>query len=252
MIVFDLDDTLYLRADPFAEAMGMLHGVTDPDKLSDMFSFFRKRSAVYFERFGAGEIPETELYVRRIKETMARYGNAISDAEAEQFQKTYQECLLHIRPAEGIEEALQTACDLGIPLGILTNGVSQRQRGKIRTLGLTKWIPEEHIAVSSELGMNKPDPEVFGAYRRRVREQTAAKQRAGVDRTGMPEDGVWWYAGDLYEHDIAPAMEAGWRTIWLARRKEDRTAVVPRQPDHKVGSAAELMQVFKRIGEQER
>lgn len=240
MVVFDLDDTLHMRAAPFANAVKEWYGDADADQMKKMFTDFRAIGVDYFHQWDAGTITEQDMYIRRTIDTFALYGRTVSEEEALTFHKTYEKYLQQIRPAEGIEDALQAAVDAGVQLGILTNGSPVRQRNKIRALGLTRWIPEENIVVSLELGVHKPDPEVFARYIKKVGENTDMSDPISN----------WWYAGDLYEHDIEPAAKAGWHTIWVVHEEEDKTVQRDVEPDHIVRSGNELKEVLLKIAGQ--
>ncbi len=234
-VVFDLDDTLHMRAEPFSNAVKELYSITDAEQIKNMFTDFRAIGVAYFHQWDAGTISEQEMYIRRTIDTFALYGYTVSEEESLVFHQTYEKYLQQIRPAEGIGEALQAASDAGIRLGILTNGSPIRQRNKIRALGLTRWIPEEMIAVSLELGVHKPDPDVFVRYREKVENGSETAQSA---------ENAWWYVGDLYENDIEPAAKAGWHTIWMVHDEEDKTIQRELEPDHIVRSGKELEKVL--------
>ena len=248
MVVFDLDDTLHLRSAPFSDAVKEFLGVTDEKTLGKMFADFREIGVEYFHQWDAGTITEQEMYIRRTIDTFALYGYTVTREESADFHRTYEKYLRQIHPAEGIESALQTASERGIGLGILTNGSPVRQRGKIEALGLTRWIPEENIAVSLELGVHKPDPEVFARYQEKICGNT--KEKGQDDPAAQPNPECrWWYVGDLYEHDIEPAAKAGWLTIWMVRDDEDSTVQREWEPDHIVRSGKELEELLRKIGE---
>ena len=94
--------------------------------------------------------------------------------------------------------------------------------------------------VSLELGVHKPDPEVFARYIKKVGENTDMSDPISN----------WWYAGDLYEHDIEPAAKAGWHTIWVVHEEEDKTVQRDVEPDHIVRSGKELKEVLLKIAGQ--
>jgi len=236
IVVFDLDDTLHMRMAPFAETVKELYDIKDAEQVRKMFADFRAIGVEYFHQWDAGTITEQEMYIRRTIDTFALYGYTLTREESAVFHKTYEKYLQCIRPAEGIEEALQAAVDAGIRLGILTNGSPVRQRSKIRALGLTQWIPEEHIAVSLELGVHKPNPEVFSLYKKKI-----------CETENIPATCRWWYVGDLYENDIEPAVKAGWHTIWMVHDEEDITVKREVEPDHIVRSGKELEDLFRKI-----
>ena len=211
MIVFDLDDTLHMRSAPFAESVSEFFHISEPDQVKRMFTDFRMIGVEYFHQWDAGTITEQDMYIRRTADTFALYG-------------------IHL-----------TASDLGLPMGILTNGSPVRQRDKIRTLGLERWIPAGHIAVSLELGVHKPDPEVFRRYQEMI--------LSSAEEAVSPAE--WWYVGDLYENDIGPAIRAGWHTVWMVHDEEDRAAEYAHSPDYIVRSGQELRDVFRKIAEEQ-
>ena len=238
MIVFDLDDTLHLRADPFGNAVEEMCGMsrTSAD-MPGLFEDFRRIGMEYFHQWDKGEITEQEMYIRRAIDAFAMHGISLTGESALAFHGTYEKHLGKIHLAEGIVEALQLAVDREIRLGILTNGPSKRQRRKIAVLGLNRWIPESAMAVSSELGIHKPDERIFALYQKKLRENGT-----DVDRTDS-----WWYVGDSYENDIEPAVKAGWNTIWLNRYDADVGKQICVQPDYKIRSGKELTDILRKI-----
>ncbi|MNC58748.1 Pyrimidine 5'-nucleotidase YjjG [compost metagenome] len=84
-------------------------------------------------------------------------------------------------------------------VGIITNGNEEHQRSKLRTLGLSRYVPEERTIISSSVGFTKPDPRIF--------------QLANV-RTGTKAHNSL-YIGDSWSKDIVGACEAGWHAVWF-------------------------------------
>ena len=84
-----------------------------------------------------------------------------------------------------------------IRLGLITNGGSAMQRAKIKALGLEPALSV--IAVSQELGLEKPDPAIF-------RHALAALDCA-------PEHA--WFVGDHPEIDVRGAVRAGLAGFWV-------------------------------------
>ena len=106
-------------------------------------------------------------------------------------------------------------------LALLTNGFSETHREKIALLEIEPYF--DAILIADEVGMVKPDPRVF----------LHACERIGT----QPRQTVM--VGDRYERDIAGAIEAGLRTIWVNVRGE----AMPqgrRQPDAVIDSIAEV------------
>ena len=76
--------------------------------------------------------------------------------------------------------------EMGIKMGIISNGGGEHQWAKIHTLGLTEWIPEANIMISGEVGAAKPDAKIFDFARWKMK---------------IPRDDAW-YIGDTFENDI--------------------------------------------------
>ena len=64
---------------------------------------------------------------------------------------------------------------------------------------LPRWIPEEHIVVSGDIGVSKPDLEAFRIYERKC--------------CVRPENTVM--VGDNLAADIQGAEAAGWNALWV-------------------------------------
>ena len=83
-------------------------------------------------------------------------------------------------------------------LAVVTNGSSRRQREKLRRADLLRRV--EHVFISEELGLEKPDPGLF----RRV-----------LERTGLEAAAVL-HVGDDPERDVAGARAAGLACCWVS------------------------------------
>jgi len=65
-----------------------------------------------------------------------------------------------IRPDPALLACLRRLA-LTLKLGVITNGSGETQRQKFQAAGLAEVIPARHVWVSGELGLAKPDPEIF-------------------------------------------------------------------------------------------
>ncbi|MFK0001696.1 HAD family hydrolase [Paenarthrobacter sp. NPDC090522] len=96
-------------------------------------------------------------------------------------------------------QALEAAREAGWRVGIVTNGATAQQSRKIDLLGLEEYA--DAIVISEEVGVSKPEREIF---------QIAA-QRLDTDL----DDG--WMVGDHPIADILGGRNAGLRTGWVSR-----------------------------------
>lgn len=98
----------------------------------------------------------------------------------------------------------------GLRLGLITNGASAMQRGKLAAVGLATAF--EPTVVSSEVGAKKPDPGIF--------------EHALVQAGAEPADA--WHVGDNPWVDVLGAAAAGLRTVWVNRTGMERPDDAPR------------------------
>jgi len=99
-------------------------------------------------------------------------------------------------PDPHAERALRLARDRGLRAAVVSNS-NGSVRSILESLGLARHL--EFVIDSSEVGVEKPDPRIFGM----------ALERAGLG----PGDAV--YVGDLYSVDVRGARAAGMRAVLL-------------------------------------
>ncbi len=84
-------------------------------------------------------------------------------------------------------------------LGVVTNGYAYSQRLKITNCHIEDYF--EHIIVSQEAGIMKPDPGIFEYSCRKF----------GLD----PSECL--YVGDMVSNDVYGAVKAGMKAIWICK-----------------------------------
>jgi putative hydrolase of the HAD superfamily len=98
---------------------------------------------------------------------------------------------------DDMQQTLETLVGRGYRLGIVTNGTSQAQRGKVETLGVTKYL--DTVIISKEVGCAKPDPAIFAH---------------AVHNLGL-QAGRCLFVGDHPINDVSGAASAGLVPIWF-------------------------------------
>ena len=205
-IVFDVDDTLYRRSDPYIRAYHKCFQkhIRNENGWPTGIELYRT-SRVYVEeeyrRRVLGEIDMEEMLIRRTLRSFAACGVCLTEEEALLFEEIYEQEQSHIQLIPQFEVLLDALAGSGqgVFLGILTNGPLGHQKRKIHALGLARWIPEEHIVVSGDIGVSKPDLEAFRIYERKC--------------CVRPENTVM--VGDNLAADIQGAEAAGWNALWV-------------------------------------
>ncbi len=201
VIFFDLDDTLYERSVPFEEACLELNIGNG----KEAFLTCVKRADEVFLDSQRGIITMEEMYIYRYKMGFADVGIELTDEQALEFQHVYSRMQKKIRLADGVANLLDFCKGRFDGIGIITNGPGQHQRDKIKLLGLDKWVNPELIVVSGDIGIDKPDLEIF----------EYARRKSGCAASDLI------MVGDVYEKDIEPALKLGWKAVYLDKESKE-------------------------------
>ncbi len=208
-IYFDLDDTLCTYWDAAKKGLRKAfedhpeHGHTADELLKEWsiaFSAFVETigKTHWYEKYcESGEITRVEL-MRRMLERR----NIFDDELAFRLSHTY-----HVERQAALElfpEALEVLDRLkdAYPMGLITNGPADIQRQEIQKLNIGEYF--QYIFIEGEHRMGKPDERIF-----RMAEAAAQCE---------PQELL--FIGNSYRHDIAPAMNYGWRTAWIRRASD--------------------------------
>lgn len=252
-VVFDLDNTLILedasthRALRAAAELAQQRAGLDPDALANTAAEEAARiwklgpPYAFSEAFGiwwgealwggfsgeAGELPAIRAYLPEFRErvwrdALARAGHR-DEALALQLQRRFVEAR---RAAETIDpDAEPVLRDLARDhrLALLTNGAGDVQREKLARTPFAGYFAE--IVISVELGVAKPDPRFF----------EIALERLGVTAS----DAVM--VGDSLSRDVAGAVRAGMRAVWIDRGAARENGP---EPDETISRLSDLRAAF--------
>lgn len=151
-VIFDLDHTLYDReatlkhmAEPMRQALSIpepLEAVTAALLGCERYFYnedfsFGGSSAIYPRLCGHITLPSLESYSRFISEELP----------------------LYVRPYPFTHSVLNFLRDMGLKIGIVTNGRREMQKVKINTLGITELL--DCLVCPDDVGVLKPDPAIF-------------------------------------------------------------------------------------------
>lgn len=229
-VFFDIDDTLYDQAQPFAYAVHKVYGKVPGATDAQLFEASRMHSTQVFAAFSRGELPTDAIYTRRMVDTLADFGVNISNELALKIQRAYES---DTSQSMSISPLMQQCLDRSrssCRVGIITNGAERRQQGKLHLLHAEQWIDPDAVFISDALGMAKPDPAIF----RFACSQTETR----------PENCL--YVGDSYGNDVVGARDAGMPVVWFNRRQRTRPANGP-TPTWEVANDQELLALLERI-----
>ncbi|MBQ2659161.1 MAG: HAD family hydrolase [Erysipelotrichaceae bacterium] len=227
MFFFDIDDTLYDLAEPFCKTCDAFFKGDLVLPMDELFLAFRRHGEVSFTAVENGRMTMAEMYCYRLQKAFGEFGTGLSDEEALAFQKAYQKNQYHIVLSEDMRTFFNEFSKDTV-FGVLSNGPSEHQWDKVKSLGLLQWIKKENIIISGDVGVVKPNERIF-----RIAEEKA-------------EDKEPWMIGDSFESDITGAHNVGWRSVWINRRRrvaKDKNIV----PDYTVYSEKEIIDTLKQI-----
>lgn len=151
--------------------------------------------AEFDDEYAAARAGQDRSFRARLAERFAPPGVPLADLEAEAAKHwAYPPSALH----DDVLPCLERLRGAGYRLGIIANQPSQ-VRAALERDGLVSFF--EVWGVSEDLGLQKPDPELF----------LHALRTAGVEPTRAV------MVGDRLDYDIRPAKQAGMRTVWVLR-----------------------------------
>ncbi len=219
-IIFDLDGTLCQYGLSTAQTLAATLERTGlpPDALGDLDA----AAARYIELWHEEEKVRSPRPFRERIWTRLLAENGIDE---EGLARILGETYIGIRlPTIRLDPAalpLLTALRPRYRLGLLTNGPGEMQWPKIERLALAPYFDE--ILVAGDVGIYKPEPEVFEIILSRL---DAAPSRA-------------LYVGDSYQMDVVGAKRAGLFSVWL-RREESAESLNSIRPDAEIEELSHL------------
>lgn len=188
VIVFDLDDTLYPERDYMMSGFRAIvvsvqpTGGQTPEALVE-------RMAGAFDR-GANALDE-------LADCLGLSGE-VREAAIREWVVLYRRHTPTLKLAEETEHTLSSLSARGVALGLITDGRSVAQRGKIAALGLDRYFSADNIYISEEHGAGKESMEPFAYMVHRY-----------------PEAKGFSYVADNPAKDFLNPNLMGWRTICL-------------------------------------
>jgi putative hydrolase of the HAD superfamily len=215
-VLFDLDGTL-VDYDAAADVALVQALQATPDLPHVDHAHARRRwrqlGELAMDRYLAGELTFTEQRRRRVTSLAAELGLGTwdgrrADAWFAGYLRRYQSAWRVYPDVRPVLDAL-AGRHPHVRLGVLTNGDAAQQRKKLLHVGLAAELPE--VIASSEVGVAKPDAEIFhiGCARLRL----------------APHDVA--YVGDRLDTDAVAATDAGLHGIWLNRGGDSTPAEPP-------------------------
>ena len=192
-VIFDLDHTLFDRYGTFRATLDNLF-----DNIRDKIP-----ETVSFEEFSEGVIASEQKYIYHsfdlIAEDVYKKGLLLEKLSGREFcGYVFKYCC----PKGAVkypftEPMLEKLREMGLKIGIITNGSVESQKAKIDLLGMDRFVDETIIC--GTLGVQKPERLPFDVM----------CERLGLDASEL------LYVGDNPVNDIMAARNAGYIPVWV-------------------------------------
>jgi putative hydrolase of the HAD superfamily len=230
-VLFDLDGTLLDRngsLDAFLPGQ-YARFAAEPDNDADCAAFCKR----FIDLDGYGYTPKTDLYQTLAAEFFSKSphplspapqageGNSLAEALAADFQDRFRDSAVMFPNTAEMLAVLRAS---GFPLGIVTNGSTDAQSGKIVACKLGGFV--DTILISEQEGVRKPDPEIY----------IRAAQRLAVE----PSECL--FVGDNPRLDVSGSQAVGMTGVWLRGHlpwPDDLT----RPPDYTIEKIEEVSRI---------
>ena len=210
-VFFDLDDTLFDHRRSARAALEEVHRAHAADL---DFAAFERHHGTYLEEMHvevlAGRIDLDEARRERFRRVFRALGVTLDAQEADAVATAYRSGYMTARRALNGAAALLTAIRPHARIAIVTNNLLEEQQDKLAYCGLAAMV--DVLVASEDVGVSKPDPEIF----------RIALERTGADRASIV------MVGDSWVNDIAGARAAGIPAVWF---NPDRTPTPPQPAD---------------------
>lgn len=199
-VLFDLDDTLvdfqHSRRHGLRAVQELLPALAHLPLEELELIHDEQLHANYLRTLGGG-LSDHAARLERIRGICRRTSHESDEGAVARAAAAYADAQQsNARLVPGVRELLNTLRGL-VKVGVVTNGPSARQRGKLERFG----IHPDAAAISEDVGATKPAPQIF---------------RFALARLGVaPERATM--IGDSWENDVLGALGCGMRAVWLNR-----------------------------------
>ena len=222
-ILFDADHTLFDFERTAKAALNASLSRRNIALTEETYPQYVKINRACWDSYERGEIGRHELVRRRFSEFFDLID--VRNVDPVEFNSEFlSELPRHPFLFDGAEKLLIEASGK-YRLGLITNGLKEVQRPRLRETGTDKYF--EVIVVSGEIGHVKPETVYFDYVHREM---------------GSPRKQDVMVIGDALYADIYGGAQFGYRTCWY--NPEGRPMNVDVEPDFQVATYRELYRIL--------
>lgn len=224
-IFFDADDTIVDHKECEKEALEYLFDNIQKEYKVQYQDIFRPldRNLWNSVENNSNLVPKEDIPEYRFKEFFKEINLEYTDYKKANklFQKGFANAVALTKNAYDIIEYLY---EKKYKICVVTNGLVKLQIPRIKNSQISKYISE--IIVSEEVGVNKPNPQIFNVL---------------LNKLSLKPSQVIMI-GDSLEKDIKGAENANIKTIWYnPNKKVNRTQIIP---NYQITNLLELKEIL--------
>ncbi|KLN66560.1 MULTISPECIES: pyrimidine 5'-nucleotidase [Vibrio] len=190
-ILFDADETLF-HFDAF-KGMQLMFSRKGINFTQGDFDYYQKVNKPLWVDYQNGAITAQELKHTRFQEWADKLETTTSELNSAFLEAMADICTV-LPGAKELMEALHGKTKMGI----ITNGFTDLQAIRLEKTGMSQYF--EHVIISEEVGVAKPDKAIFSH---------------ALEKMGMPCKSRVLMVGDNQHSDILGGINFGIETCWL-------------------------------------
>jgi putative hydrolase of the HAD superfamily len=238
LIGFDLDDTLFNATELANQAR-----IGGLKKIQECGLNFSLKAGIeglneIVEEFGSNYPKHYDILLGRMKNDPVKFEITFPDFKIAKYVAAgiigYHEVKVkNIHPFTDVIEELSQLQKIGYQVILISDGLAVKQYEKLHRLGILKFFTE--IFVSEEIGLTKPNPELFN--------------HCLTEMNVLPSESI--YIGDRMDRDIKPANAVGMNTILIHRsgKYDPRVSHISYsyEADYEITSLNEIFPIIESI-----
>lgn len=220
---FDLDNTLLHFSNSSHKAFTALCKEIGLEEQEDSYATYNKINKIEWKLFEQGKITQDELKHSRFQNYFDHIGFDFNGLSANGIYLKY--IVEYPSYVDGVEELLQDIHKSGYTKSIVTNGMKEVQRPRIKKCNWEHYF--NHIFVSDEMGVAKPQTAFFDHC---------------LEVSGNPDKSDILVIGDTLESDILGAKRAGIKSCWI--NPENKICPLDLKPDYEIQKLSDLYNII--------
>ena len=218
-LLFDADNTLFDFTNAARIAFSAVLGRMKCTELDDTYwNIYRVANHEVWTEFESGKITALALRSERFRRFLKRSG--LSGDSLVMSNYFLEQLVVATKLLQGVPQLLDALAP-HYGLMIITNGLHEVQRPRIQHTGLSAWF--EHIVVSDEIDVKKPQPEFFDY---------------AFQQIGQPDRARVLVIGDSLSSDVAGGANYGLHTCWFNPERQPNPTSL--RPTYQIQSLQEL------------